>query len=283
MQIQQATPEMFEDIYDVLREFRGALKKEDWRRLLDYRFSDQRYRGWVSLVQGKIVGYLGAIFSRRGDARICGLTSWITRSEHRKSNLRILTPMLELKDHTLLNLSASPFTAALFRERLGFSVLDEHVVVLPPLVPQLTPRGWQRARELDVVLSPEQLKLYSDHAPYHLTHLAFAGPQGHHLYVVASRTRFRRLNVSYLHFVSDPARFARIAGLVQRELADEHGTLVTVVDARLLGDEHVRGSFRWRLAQPRLYRPGAPAPQKTIDSLYTELVVLNPARWSFVH
>ncbi len=286
MEIRRATPEMFEGIHGVLREFGGSLTRDDWRRLVDYRFSDQSYRGWVSVENDQIVGFLGGIFSRRGDARFCSLTSWITKREYRKANLQILVPMLKLEDHTLLNYSASPFTAKLFRERLGFQVLDEHLVVIPAVTPRLSPRGWKqlkRPHELESVLVGEERRIWRDHLPYPARHVVLAGPRGRHLYVVATATRLKRMKVSHLHYISDPDLFVELVNHVQRALLFGMHTVVTTVDSRLLAGRRIRGALGWKLAQPRLFRPGNPRPTGTIDSLYTELVLLNPARWTFNH
>ncbi|MBL8956629.1 MAG: hypothetical protein JNK82_37990 [Myxococcaceae bacterium] len=286
MEIKRATPDMFEAIHEVLKEFGGPLTRDDWRRLVDYQFSDQDYRGWVSIDRGEVVGFLGAVFSRRGAERFCGLTSWITKKSHRKANLHILMPMLELKDHTLLNYSASPFTYELFKKRLGFEVLDDQLLVIPAVTPRLTPNGIRRvkaAADIERVLDARQLELWRDHLPYPVTHLVLEGPEGH-CYAVASKTLFRnKAPCSYLHHVSNPALFAKAVNLAQRELLKENGTLFTAVDSRLMQGEKIRGAFRWTLAQPRLYRPSTPKPENVIDSLYTELVLLNPSRWSYNH
>ena len=286
MEIRRATPDMFEAIHDVLKEFGSPLTRDDWKRLVDYPFNAQDYCGWVSIDRGEIVGFLGAIFSQRGGSRFCGLTSWITKKTHRKANLHILMPMLELSDHTLLNYSASPFTAELFKKRLGFEVLDEQLVMIPAVTPSLTPSGWRRvkaATDIEEVLTEEQLQLWRDHLSYGVNHLVLSGPEGT-CYAIASKTLFRnRVPCTYVHYVSNPALFASTINLVQRELFLENGTLFTAVDARLLQSEKIRGALKWRLAQPRLYRPATPKPAGVIDSLYTELVLLNPSRWSFNH
>jgi hypothetical protein len=284
MEIRRATPEMFDDIYGVLSEFGGALVKDDWRRLLDYRFSDQDYRGWVGVVNGEVVGFLGAIFSERGGARYCGLTSWIVKKQHRKGNLKLLAPMFELKDHTLLNFSASPFTAALFK-RLGFGVLDEELVLIPAVTPRLAPRGFEVVtshREIEQLLDPAEHKAWVDHQPYRLDHVVVRRG-GEHCWVAASKTKLKRMPVSHLHHVSNPRLFSELINVVQRELFCANRTVLSVVDRRLVAGHPMPGSVRWRLAQPRLYRPATPAPQGPIDSLYTELVLLNPRRWTFNH
>lgn len=284
MEIRPATPEMFEDIHEVLLEFGGALTKEDWRRLLDYRFSDEPHRGWVGLKGEDIVGFLGAIYSEREGARICDVSSWIVKAEHRKGNLHLLKPLMDLEEQVVLNFSPSAFTLAVFK-RLGFEPLDEHLLLIPALTPSRAPRRCRvltEPTEVMAALTPAERRIRRDHLPYGLSHLVLNSPRGH-CYLVASRTRFRRWPVSYLHHVSNPELFAAGINVVQRALFRAHGTLLTAVDSRLVEGFPIRGAYRHRLAQPRLYRPATSqrVERRALDSLYSEFVVLNPRRWTF--
>jgi hypothetical protein len=204
------------------------------------------------------------------------------KKTHRKGNLQLLAPMFELKDHTLLNFSPTAFTTALFK-KLGFQVLDEELVLIPPVTPSRTPHGCRAVTEpssVRALLGSSRFKAWSDHQPYDAHHLVLEGPGGP-LYVVASKTTFRRLPVSYVHHISEPRLFAERINRVQRELWWAHQTLLTLTDKRLIGDHPPRGAVAYRLAQPRLFKPAEAAPRRTIDTLYTELVMLNPRRWSF--
>jgi hypothetical protein len=284
MEIQPATPAMFDGIHQVLREFGGELSEQDWRRLLEYRFGDRSHRGWVSIKDGEIIGYLGAIFSQRHGGRFCDLTSWIVKAKHRKGSLHLLQPMLELEDHTLLNFSPSPFTLAVFK-RLGFEVLEETLLLIPPLSPRLAPRGCEVVRgaaEISRLLKPSDRQIYDDHQPYEVNHIVVRGPEGY-CYLVVSKTRLRRWPVSFIHYVSNPELLASAINVVQRELLRLHRTVLTVVDSRLVEGHPLRGARRYALAQPRLYKPAPslPVAPRLIDSLYTEFVVLNPRRWTF--
>lgn len=282
--IARATPDMFDAVHEVLREFGGALTKKDWRRLFDYRFSSVGYRGWVAIDGGEITGYLGAIFSERLGARFCSLTSWIVKKARRTGDLSLLAPVFDLVDHTLLNFSPSKFTLALFK-RFGFSVLDDELVLLPPVLPQWAPYGSHVVsdpRTIQLLLDPQDMRIFRDHAPYPLTHLVLTIGSDY-CYIVASRTKFRRYPSSFIHYVSNPALFCRATNPVLRTLARQHGTLLTTIDGRLLEGNRLRGAHRYVLDQPRLYRPalGAPVRREAIDSLYSEFVVLNPNRWTF--
>jgi len=286
MDVRPATPDMFDAIHDVLLEFAGGqLEKNDWRRIVDYRFGpERRDRGWVLVDDNRIVGFLGAIFSVRRGQRFCNLTSWAVKKSHRTRSLNLLLPMLEMKDHTLLNLSPNPFTVAVFR-RMGFSELEDRAVIIPPIVPQRAPRGYDRVTDpkaIEGILEGEDLAIFRDHRDYACTHLVFAGPH-RYSYVVAAKTRFRRYPTSYIYYRSDAELFRSLLGPMQRALWSLHRTPFSIIDARLTAAAPLRGCLTRKLMQPRLYRPAeraAPA-REQIDSLYSEFVLLDPRRWTF--
>lgn len=318
MEVQPATSNMFDAIYEVLLESfgPGKLQKADWKRLLDYEFgaaSDvgalgprrarasrnagsaaavqldasppeaEPQRGWVLIDRGSVVGFLGAIYSRRGAERFCNLSAWGVKKSHRKAGLELLVPVLELEDHTITNLSPSAFTVEVFR-RMGFVTLEDRLVIIPPVLPQLAPPGYELLTErsdIERVLSSDDLRIYRDHASYACTHLVFAGARDYS-YVVASNTRFRRYPATFVYYRSNPELFGRLAGPMQRAFLRLHRTPFTIVDARLTKGAPLRACPTRTLMQPRLYRP-APGARKPggVDTLYSELVVLNPERWTF--
>jgi hypothetical protein len=290
MELQPATADRFDAIHDVLREFGPGLRKHDWRRLVDYDFDCGRDdRGWVLVDEGNVVGFLGAIFSVRRGQPFCNVTSWIVKQSHRRAGLELLLPLLEMNDHTLLNLSPSPFTLSVFR-RMGFQDLDDRLKIIPPVVPKLSPEGYELVRDhatIERILEGNDLRVFRHHRGYDCTHLVFVGPDGYS-YTIAGKTRFRRVPTSFVYYVSDPERFAALLNPLQRALFAAHRTLVSVVDARLVAGAHMPGCATYKLAQPRLYRPAwsdsdgaSPPPKSQIDNLYSEFVLLDPRRWIF--
>lgn len=288
MDVRPATIEMFDAIHEVLVDaFGGDIAKDEWRRLVDYHFAhdgEPNDRGWVLLDKAEVVGFLGGIYSRRGDDPFCNLTAWSVKKRYRKSSLELLLPLLDLRDHTLLNLSPDPFTLAVFR-RMGFVDLEDRIVLVPPVLPQLAPDGYEEVTDparIARILDADDLRIFEDHLGFACTHLVFAG-RDRYSYVVAAKTRFRQFPTTYIHYRSDPELFRDLAGPMQRAFLRLHGTLFSVVDARLTADAPLRGCPTWRLAQPRLYRPaaGSSRPPSAIDALYTELVMLDPRRWTF--
>lgn len=316
MEVRPATLSMFEDIHEVLLDSfgPGKIQKADWRRLLDYDFEampgadlrrvrtpkvgtaasaavqlvatppePERSPGWVLIDGGSVVGFLGAIHSRRGNERFCNLTAWGVKKSHRTASLELLVPVLGIKDSTVTNLSPSPFTVGVFR-RMGFVPLEDSTVIIPPVLPQLAPKGYELLtdrRSIESVLSSDDLRIYRDHASYACTHLVFAGARDYS-YVVASKTRFRRYPATFIYYRSNPELFGALAGPMQRAFLRMHRTPISIVDSRLTKGAALRGCFKRTLMQPRLYRPAPGAPKREdIDTLYSELLLLNPQHWTF--
>jgi acetoacetyl-CoA synthetase len=291
LQVRPATSDMFADVRDVLMEFGPGLGEADWRRLFDYDFdtggvgAKSRDRGWVLCDGNAIVGFLGAIFSRRGSESFCNVTSWVVKKSHRSSGgLSLLMPMLALTDHTILNLSPTPFTRAVFK-RMGFRDLEDRLVMIPPVYPQAPARGYRLVKDektIERLLSNDDLRVYHDHRRYSCTHLVFAGSHDYS-YVVAGKTKLRRFPTSFIYYRSNPSLFRHLAGAMQLALLRAHRTLFSVVDARLCADAPLRGCPTYALHQPRLFRPATTSSRRRedIDTLYSEFVLLDPQRWTF--
>lgn len=291
LQVRPATIEMFSDIRDVLTEFGPGFGEADWRRLFDYDFDasagDRKNRGWVLCDGDEIIGFLGAIFSRREGEAFCNVTSWVVKKTHRSSGgLQLLMPMFALKDHTILNLSPTPFTRAVF-QRMGFRDLEKELVMIPSLYPQRPSRarGYRLVEDHETIerlLSGDDLRVFHDHRRYPCTHLVFAGSNDYS-YVVAGKTRLRRVPTSFVYYRSNAWLFRRLAGAMQLALLRAHRTPFSIVDARLTADAPLLGCPTYALRQPRLYRPAVTSSRRRedIDTLYSELVLLDPQRWTF--
>jgi hypothetical protein len=286
LEVRSATADMFGKIRDVLSEFGPGFGDQDWLRLFDYDFErDHKDRGWALFDGETVVGFLGAIFSRREGDRFCNVTSWIVKKSHRsRAGLQLLLPVLALRDHTILNLSPTPFTLAVFR-RMGFVDLEDRLVVIPPIYPPGMARGYRVIRDhatIDGILQGEDRRVFRDHRRYACTHLLFAGSHDYS-YVVAAKTRVRRVPTSYVYYRSSAELFRRLAGRMQLELLRSHRTVVSAIDARLCADAPMRGCPTYKLRQPRLYRPATTSSRRRedIDTLYSEFVLLDPSRWTF--
>ena len=95
---------MFEEIYEVLKGFKNPrINMDDWKNLLTYHWrTPDENPGFVLLDDGRVVGYIGTIFSKRHvNGKIeknCNLTSWIVKDKYRKESLKLLLHILKLKN-----------------------------------------------------------------------------------------------------------------------------------------------------------------------------------------
>ena len=104
---------------------------DEWRvAFSDHGWHDEDHLGYVLIEDGRPVGVLGALFSRRiiggSGKKFCDLHGWYVKPEPRAKSLLLMRPALALKDHTLTDFTASPDVIAISK-RLGFATLDSHV------------------------------------------------------------------------------------------------------------------------------------------------------------
>src|SRR5262245_50374537 len=129
--VEKATPAMFDDIYPLLLELDKTHSIEKWRTIFDYQWeSGEGYVGYTLVDGRKVVGFNGALFSRRiiggREVKFCNLTSWIVKEQYRTESLRLVFPILNLKGYTFTNLTMND-RAWDVAKRLGFKNLDANI------------------------------------------------------------------------------------------------------------------------------------------------------------
>ena len=279
-ELKRVDASMFEDVHALLLEFENPRVTEDqWRSLFVPRWNaDEGYAGYALTDGGRVVGFLGYVFSSReieGRAeRFCNLSSWIVKPEHRADSLKLLLPALKLREHTVTNLTPRPSVAVIL-EKLGFRRLETGVRVVPPL-PFGPGRGCEVTtdrREIAGALRGREAVLFRDHADLPCGHVLMREADAS-CYLVHTKRRYRGIGFTHVHHLSDPEVFARNVGSVRGLLARVNGTPVTMVDRRFLGTTTVPGSFSKDYPAPLLYRSET-VPATAIDNLYSELVLLR--------
>ncbi|HSN13096.1 MAG TPA: hypothetical protein VLT61_00590 [Anaeromyxobacteraceae bacterium] len=279
--------EAFDQVYPLVARFpTRRMTRECWRWLLfGYPWAAPRRRGWLLVVNGAAVGFMGAVFSERpllGRAeKFCNPTSWIVLPEHRWAAGLLVRPIIALTDHTIVSLTPSPSASRIF-SRQGLRELETTQLVIPPL-----PRPGEAARalrgsftvspsEIDAELTGAERAAHRDHATSPAAHHALLRRDGRSCYVVATLGRRRRIPYADVQYVGDREFFWEHRILVQAALARAMGVagLVMAVDGRLLVGSPPPLSLRWKVT--RLYRPTreeiVPA---LIDGLYSELMGLR--------
>jgi hypothetical protein len=284
--VEKVTPAMFDDVYPLLSELDNTYSREKWREIFDYRWgSDEGYVGYALVDDRKVVGFNGAIFSRRiidgREARLCNLTSWIVNDQYRTESLRLVFPFLSLKGYTLTNLTMSDRAWEVTR-RLGFKNLDTNVRILF-LVPGSSATRKEEApvmvsdqSGIAETLDPVNLKIFRDHLHYNCGHLVIQDKYGYS-YIIYTRRRYRKYNcgISYaqIHYISDRGVFLRHLNKIKSYFLKSRKYFFLAVDERLIGNATIPYSKVYQLRAPRMYKSEVLS-REQVDSLYSELVVL---------
>jgi hypothetical protein len=285
--VEKVTPAMFDDVYPLLSELNSARSREKWREIFDYQWgSDEGYVGYALVDDRKVVGFNGAIFSRRiidgSEARICNLTSWIVKEQYRTESLRLVFPFLNLKGYTITNLTMNDRAWEVTR-RLGFKNLDTIVRILFP-VPGLSATSKEEApviisdqSGIAEILDPVNLKIFIDHSHYNCGHLVIQDKYGYS-YIIYTRKHYRKYNcdIPYanIHYISDRGAFLRLLNKVKSYFLKSRKYFFLAIDERLIGNATIPYSKVYQLKIPRMYKSEVLS-REQIDSLYSELVVLG--------
>lgn len=282
-EVRPATPDMFEEVYALLREFPDqALSKELWRRML---FEppwpvEEPQRGYALLDEGRVVGFYGTMFSRRivqgRPVRFCNLSTWIVKESHRAQSLQILRPILALEDYVLVNPSPNAAVLPIFK-RFGFEPLETSQWLT---IPVADPRSLLRAWGTTLVVDPERIRQNLDaegrkiheHLRGTVAAEALVLRGGRACHVVATASRWKRgLRLAHVRYASDWSMLADHASLLAGAFLRKLGTVGLRVDARHVTAKLPPFSVRRAIALPPLYRPGASGiTPELVDGLYAE-------------
>ncbi len=273
----------FEEIYPLLAAFGGDVAREDWQLMLfTYPWADGPYRGYAIYADGRAVGFLGTIFSRRKVAgreeRFCNFSSWIVEKEYRGASVMLMRPLVaELPDCTIVGHTPVPVTVAVFT-RLGFQHLESEELILPPL-----PGAAEALRALggSFTLSPQRIQseldgdervIHRDLSYTRVRHVLLRRG-GRRCYLVARLGRRKRLRVAELLYIGDLEFFWENRILAQAALFAAMGAVAISVDRRFADGFRIPRAIR--RPRPRIYRPSrADILPVAIDGLYSELLML---------
>ena len=278
--------EAFEDVYPLLRQFPTTqMSKDDWYRMLfAMPWSDSPQRGYALYAEGKSVGFIATIFSKRKLAgrleSICSLSSWIMLPEHRDGVLALLTPILKLRDHTILNPTPSPTAYEIFF-KLGFKPLESERLIAPPVPGAAEARrtlsgSFSRSRaDLERELTGDERTLYQEHSSCAAAEHVLLRHGERHCYVVATQVHKKGLPFAEIQYASDWDFFWEHRLLAHAALLPPTRAMALLVDKRFSAGRKPPMAMTWPCR--RLYRPTRKEIEPgMIDNLYSELMNL---RW----
>lgn len=285
--IQKVTAGMFADIFPLLVGFEAQrMSEEDWRRMLfQYAWpATGEDRGYGLFDGDKPVGFIGTLFSERNiggrTERFCNLSSWIVSKAYRARSLELLRPIMRLEAHTITSSTPSPTTTRVFT-KMGFRVLDNQILLLPPLA---TPREIKAIagasvttdpEEVRAALSGEDLRWFDDHRDTLGAHVLIRRGD-RRCWAMATRMHLKHCRFALLQYISDRELFWECLPLAKWGFLKTLRAPALAVDSRFAEGRRIPLALSWWLSCPRLYRPahGDLRPAQ-VDGLYSELVALR--------
>jgi hypothetical protein len=277
--------EAFAEIYPLLREFpTKGMTREDWRQMLfSAAWSDNPQRGYALYAEGKAVGFIATIFSERRIAGrvepVCSLSSWIMLPDYRSDVLKLLMPILKLRDHSILNPTPSPAAYGIFSQ-LGFIPLESERLILPPVpgfrdtAGALSGSFTTSKADLQRKLTGEEGTLYEHHSWCAAARHVLLRRGQRECYVVATPMRKKGLPFAEIQYASDWNLFWDLRLLAHAALFPATRAVALLVDKRFTGGRKPLLSVAWRC--PRLYRPAHKGIEpRMIDGLYSEMMNLK--------
>src|SRR5262249_59670752 len=239
---------------------------------------DNSQRGYALYAEGRAVGFIGTIFSKRNIAGrvepVCSLSSWIMLPDYRSEVLKLLMPILKLRDHSILNPTPSPVAYGIFTH-LRFVPLESERLVLAGGAGALSGSFTTSRADLERNLTGAAATLYAHHSSCAAARHLLLRRGERECYVVATPVHKKGLPFAEIQYASDWDLFWKLRFLAHRALLPSTRAIALLVDRRFAGGR--RPVFSVVRPCPRLYRPAhegiAPG---MIDGLYSELMNL---RW----
>jgi len=252
---------------------------ERWRRLMTYGWLDDKPDlGRVALVDGEVVGYVGAVHAERELAgrrqRITNICAWYLAKPHRGRGLGFELMRQAVADGraTYTNLTSSARTLKLL-DALGYAVLERERMVweVAGAVPSLAleREGARILAEAD----PAERRLLRDHAGLPVEPVRIDDEEGSCLALFSVKLKGAGVTTYDALHISDPEFFGPRAQAIADALLPRDRPAALAVDARLLGGQ-AAGGRRETLPVARYYKSAQLAPSG-IDNLYSEIPLLD--------
>lgn len=239
---------------------------------------DPPNHGFKLLADGKLVGALGAIYSRQeidGTATdFCNLTSLVVEDAYRARSMDLLSACLSQKQFRFTNFTPTPSVAKMLRLfRFRELPSGERLVIHAPLpASAMGLKITDRPEALARLLNEDARKLWRDHQ--NLPWLrSFAVGQGSDWCVVFWRpSKLKGLASARIFGFSDPALFVQWHRAIGGHLLLRYGAIGMRIEEYLMPEGSDIG-FHRPVTMPRLYR-GPQIAHEHVRFLYSELVAL---------
>lgn len=254
----------------------------DWRRLFHYPWHVPGTPFGYALVSGgKLGGFIGTIFSRRGGRLWCNISSWCVAERFRDGSLHLLVQATRRPDTVFTALSSTE-AAMKIQKGFGFKPVGEGRFFRPLLpgpaalarLPRL--RFVEEPPAIAAALCGEPAAILADHLGTPARHLLIESPDGQ-CYLLWAMRRKGPVRVPELLHASDGALLRRHVDEVLLRMAARQRTPGLLYEPRTAGGSlgaslNIKGRH---VALAKFPKGMEPVP---VDNAYTEYVVIFPAR-----
>jgi ribosomal protein S18 acetylase RimI-like enzyme len=279
-EIRPATMADIEPVCSLLHEHMDARFSPDrWRRLMTYRWLDDKPDfGRVAIVDGRLVGFVGMVYSDRvlegRRHRIVNICAWCLNKAHRKAGFGFELMRSAIADDAMsYTILTSSSRSVSLLEAIGYRILDDDRRIW---IAKGDPTG------LEIEVDPSRIlrrvdsvarDMLRDHDELPVRPVLVADRTGSCLAVFSVAKK--RDDVTYydvLH-LTNPLFLAARAQAIADGLLPRDRKAVLAVDTRLL-QGHANDGTAERLLVPRYYKSSTLQPGQ-IDNMYSELQILD--------
>ncbi|MBF0236068.1 MAG: hypothetical protein HQM12_00060 [SAR324 cluster bacterium] len=283
IRVETVTQQMFSEVFQLLKDLRNHnLLESDFRSIFDYPWKNKlEYPGYVLFDDDKIVGFIGTIFCERilnnKVEKFCSITSWVVKEQYRDQSLRMLLPIVRLKDYTITVLTLKKDLLPLF-QKLKFKILETETIIIPP-IPKISIRSTSSISitmdeaVLKSKLNDQDARIYKDHLTYDCYHL-LVYDQYSYCYILFSKARKRGFKFNRIHYISNIKLFAKNSIRINFRMIQYSKVFLTVLDSRFCRDISIPHSIKFRLRSDKIYKSSS-LDAHMIDNLYTEYILLR--------
>ena len=271
----------FEKILPLFKHFnRPETEPDFWKRIfLNPWNADEDYIGYMLLDDSdNAVGFLGYLFSERkvnGQMkRFCNLNCWAVEEDYRSFGLSLLKPALMLSNHIITNFTASPRVVEILNQ-FGFQKKATHISLFPFFANFLNLGGRfsvEFGKNIRENLSEDNKAIFDDHQMGCVKHILFnEGDKS--CYVIATRVMLKGFMFLKVQYCSEYSVLQKCLPKLILKLCFQFKVWGVVVESQMLNRNSWAGI---KIALPRpLLCLARDVPLESIDTLYSELVVLN--------
>lgn len=259
---------------------------KDWKNIFLTPWSkSENYCGWKILYNNDIIGFMGIVFSERiingGKIKFANRTSTIIKEEFRGLGLGKLliskTELLVEEGYTVTTFSGIDSTINTLK-KLDHVIYEDADVILFPF-PQLlvTMKNYKLTTDIIKVkcsIRDNDLKIYNDHLGY-ACKILFIFNKFEYCMVVLTKTKKRGIIMGRIHYVSDWKLFNKISNWFTLQCLLKFGIIFVFFAKRPDIKYSLYKSYIYKLPTPRVYKSPQNLNRYDIDSLYSELILLN--------